>query len=262
LFRWSDKTRSRVRKLVYRGDWPKELPALADQELAYPPGGSFSDVLAEGNVQELSLARPLAELQREGVKTLGPAARVSTTEAGTRLELREAVNFSDRPGLSLQRRIAGDCDLILDFEQLHMIKVNSGWGSGFSLKIVLDAPDRWAEVGIFMNGQGHQHIKSTLAHRHADGSTSQDSRLLGGAYDSGRLRIVRQGDMVHCLYAPKDSDEFRLLESYPAGPAAIREVRIQNFGSDAAGVIDVIVNRLTLTTAGPAEPATGSGRTE
>jgi hypothetical protein len=68
--------------------------------------------------------------------------------------------------------------------------------------------------------------------------------------------------MVHCLYAPKDSDEFRLLESYPAGPAAIREVRIQNFGSDAAGVIDVIVNRLTLTTAGPAEPATGSGRTE
>jgi hypothetical protein len=65
--------------------------------------------------------------------------------------------------------------------------------------------------------------------------------------------------MVHCLYAPKDSDEFRLLESFTHGPAAIREVRIQNFGSDAAGVIDVIVNKLTLSTAGPAEPLSSSG---
>jgi hypothetical protein len=259
LFRWSDKTRSRVRKLVYRGDWPKELPALADQELAYPPGGALPGVLAAGEVQEISLARPLAELQREGVKPLGPPARVSTTETGTRLEMREAVNFSDRPGLSLQRPIVGDCDLTLDFEQLSMVKVNSGWGSGFSLKIVFDAPDRWAEVGIFMNGQGQQQLKTTLAHRHVDGTTSQDTRILVGTYDSGRLRIVRLGDMVHCLYAPKDSDEFRLLESFPHGPAAIREVRIQNFGSDAAGVIDVIVNKLTLSTAGPAEPLSSSG---
>jgi hypothetical protein len=113
-----------------------------------------------------------------------------------------------------------------------------------------------------MNGQGQQQLKATLAHRHVDRTTSQDARILTGKFDSGRLRIIRQGDMVHCLYAPKDSDEFRLLESYPTGPAAVREVRIQNFGSDAAGVIDVIVNKLTLTTAAPAEPLSRSGGTD
>lgn len=38
LFRFSNKTACRVRKLVYRGDWPRLLPAIADQELALPEG--------------------------------------------------------------------------------------------------------------------------------------------------------------------------------------------------------------------------------
>ena len=34
LFRYSNLTQCRVRNLVYRGDWPKTLPALESQELA------------------------------------------------------------------------------------------------------------------------------------------------------------------------------------------------------------------------------------
>ena len=30
LFRYVDQTKCRIRKLVYRGDWPKELPHVAD----------------------------------------------------------------------------------------------------------------------------------------------------------------------------------------------------------------------------------------
>lgn len=36
LFRFSSKTQCRVRNLVYRGDWPKTLPSIADQKLALP----------------------------------------------------------------------------------------------------------------------------------------------------------------------------------------------------------------------------------
>ncbi|MFO0998996.1 MAG: DUF1583 domain-containing protein [Planctomycetaceae bacterium] len=37
LFRYSNRTQCRVRNLVYRGDWPKTLPALESQELATGP---------------------------------------------------------------------------------------------------------------------------------------------------------------------------------------------------------------------------------
>ena len=43
LFRFSNKTPCRVRNLVYRGDWPKLLPAIADQELALPEGAIPGD---------------------------------------------------------------------------------------------------------------------------------------------------------------------------------------------------------------------------
>jgi hypothetical protein len=36
LFRYSDSFQCRVRKLVYRGQWPKSLPDVRDQELAAP----------------------------------------------------------------------------------------------------------------------------------------------------------------------------------------------------------------------------------
>jgi hypothetical protein len=52
LFRFSNKTACRVRNLVYRGDWPKLLPAIADQELAQPEGaipGDQSDAGTGGN---------------------------------------------------------------------------------------------------------------------------------------------------------------------------------------------------------------------
>jgi hypothetical protein len=34
LFRWSNQTKCRVRNFVYRGNWPRTLPAIAEQELA------------------------------------------------------------------------------------------------------------------------------------------------------------------------------------------------------------------------------------
>ncbi|MBI2478142.1 MAG: DUF1583 domain-containing protein, partial [Planctomycetia bacterium] len=34
LFRYSNQTKCRVRDLVYRGDWPKTLPAVDQQQLA------------------------------------------------------------------------------------------------------------------------------------------------------------------------------------------------------------------------------------
>ena len=38
LFRYSDRHQCRVRNLIYRGNWPKTLPSVEEQELAsHPP---------------------------------------------------------------------------------------------------------------------------------------------------------------------------------------------------------------------------------
>ena len=37
LFRFADQTEARVRHVVYRGDWPKTLPSVEEQELAHQP---------------------------------------------------------------------------------------------------------------------------------------------------------------------------------------------------------------------------------
>ncbi|MBI3863250.1 MAG: DUF1583 domain-containing protein, partial [Planctomycetia bacterium] len=39
LFHYIDETQVRVRKIIYRGAWPRTLPPLADQELAVAPAG-------------------------------------------------------------------------------------------------------------------------------------------------------------------------------------------------------------------------------
>ncbi len=36
LFHYADESQARVRKIVYRGGWPRAIPAVADQELALP----------------------------------------------------------------------------------------------------------------------------------------------------------------------------------------------------------------------------------
>jgi hypothetical protein len=57
LFRYGDQTKCRVRKLLYCGDWPKSLPALADQELAAANVAASSTAPAAGKTKRRSAIR-------------------------------------------------------------------------------------------------------------------------------------------------------------------------------------------------------------
>lgn len=247
LFRYADRDKCRVRNIVYRGDWPKQFPAVEDQQLAVPSAGALARSARQGKTLEFDLAKPIKDLQAMGVATFGPADHLNAGAKGVRLELKNSSDPAQWPGLAFKHPVFGDCDVILDFEQLNMIKVHEGWGAGMSFKMLFDVPHRWAEVGVYMDAEGRQLLKCTLAHRHLNGQVHQDSRTLSGADDSGRLRMVRQGAMLHCLYARKGSEQFRLLESYPIGAASIAEFRLENVCSDAAAVVDVVASKLILT---------------
>jgi hypothetical protein len=251
LFRYADKTKCRVRNIVYRGDWPKELPPVENQELAYSTRGALStDKDQWPSTMKFALHRPLSELEQIGFHTLGSADTLNTIDSGIRIELRSATDPNAWPGLVLKHPIIGDCDATLDFEQLQLTPAESGWGCGFTFKLLFDSPHNvWTEAGVFMDSQGKQKLQAAAAHNLTSGAEQKDVRHFSGQpgqFASGRLRMVRLGGYVHCLYAAKESDYFRLLESFPVGDAPISEFRVQNVASDEKAGVDVVVNHLTL----------------
>ncbi len=246
LFRYSDQDKARVRKLIYRGEWPKQLPASADQELAYGPSGALPRAELKGETLELNLTKPLGELAAVGVFSLGPAERITTTPEGTRLDLKDAPNYEGWPGLIFKQPTSGDFDITYDFSHLALSKVGEGWGNGMSFKIVFDVPDQWAEVGVYLDGAGQEQLRTTFAHKQLNGAMTYDSRNANGHYESGRMRLVRQGALLHCLFASQDSEDFRILETFVVGATLVAEFKLENVSSDAKGAVDVVAGKVTL----------------
>jgi hypothetical protein len=198
LFRFAEQTRCRVRNLVYRGDWPKELPAVADQQLAYPEGGPYA--LAQNQVAEevaLPLGRPLAELEADGLKILGPKDGLSVVGNRLQVYLRNAEpNPKDWPGLELFRQIEGDVEITLDYHNMKFQKAESGWGTSLDLSIALEDPsDSQVVLGIGKNSDLTPKSIAMLRRRNLPDNTafSIDQELISEIAETGRVRLVRRG---------------------------------------------------------------------
>jgi Flp pilus assembly protein TadD len=259
LFRYSGRDKCRVRKVIYRGEWPKQLPSLADQELAYGPAGAFPLAEVTGSKQVFDLAKPLAELAAVGVMPMGPSERITAVAGGTRLELENAPDYTRWPGLIFKQPISGDFDVTLDFAKLQLAKVAEGWGTGASFKVEFDVPHHWAEVGVYIDGGGHEQLRCTFAHKRVNGSIEYDSRNWNAHYEAGRMRMIRQGGLLHCLYAPQGTDEFRLLETYAVGDVPVAQFKLENVASDAQAKVDIVAGKVTLIRPAPRTASTATG---
>jgi len=249
LFRYTDKTQCRVRNIVYRGDWPKTLPPVEEQELAYPAGGPaqfFTGSDAGTDVVDLTL--PLVELQNQGWSVLGPVARLSSPGTGLKMTLSEALTPQDWPGVMLERPIAEDCEITLDFSQLTMTPVKEGWGNGIDMLLRLDDPLRSdIECEVSLNGQGAPRVRSSYRRYTPAGSVKDvDYAEVSGMKVSGRLRLVRHGAELFALFAEAGTDEFRLIESYTIGNYPIKNISLRTKSSDAQSKVDVLIERLTI----------------
>jgi hypothetical protein len=247
LFRYSDTQKCRVRNVVYRGDWPKTLPPLEQQELAYPAGGPYQsseDTFA--HTVHLPLDRPLGELKKQGFSVLGSADMMNAEENGTRIRLQNADGFGTWTGLSYDQRIAGDFEATVGFEQLEMVPLKEGWGMGFGMTLVLSDPTKTSvEVGVFVDANGRRFVKAMRRHLTPSGNYRSEFVHLSIPYETGQLRIVRQSGAMACLIAGDDG-EFRFLRAFAVGEADVTRFRIQNKCSDAVGEIDVLARDFRL----------------
>ncbi len=249
FFRYADQTETRVRKIVYRGDWPKQLPSLADQESAYPSTGPFSARSNSGSeILTFDLNRSHEELKNDGFSILGPVDQIKTSKTGLRLALKNSDAYETWPGLSLGKSIEGDFEVTVDFKELKTESFQEGWGIGFDLQAELDdQTGSSVAIGVHANKEGKLFAKAQLSHDLPSGKRGYDEVRMDQKTDSGKLRLVRRRKEIHCLFAGADSD-FTLIESFIVGEGVVNELRIMSKSSDKNAKLDVTVDEFSLTT--------------
>ena len=244
LFRYSDQTKARVRKVVYRGEWPKELPKLEDQELAYPAGGPMQFAAVEGT-EDFPLSSVEA-VRKEGWKTLGDKDSIADEEDGLRIQLTKSEGEGERKwtGLQLNEQIIGDFEATVAFRDLQMKRNEEGWGICFGLQAT--TADGMTEVSVALDEKEKLFAKSIWQYKLPNGKQQTNFHRRSKEFRSGRLKLVRNGGSMHCLIAPAEGD-FQLLQTFDIGTSPVREISVQNKCSDNVGEIDVVVSKLTLS---------------
>jgi len=254
LFRYSNKTQCRVRKLVYRGDWPKTLPPVDEQELAYSADGPFA--LSDGTpVFDESLNQPLEKLKAKGISGLGPADRMTVRDEGLRISLHDSNGYPTWPGIARWTKVAGDLEVTVDYRDLEMSPVKEGWGNDVGLHFSLsDSEKTRVDCVVSLNKESQLVYKTQLARTTLDGTNkTYDQILISNAPKSGRLRMIRKGGQIHCLVAPTGSVQFRLLASFAVGDSEVSSITFQGKCSDSAGRADITLERLTIREKSPAD---------
>lgn len=214
LFHYADRTEALVRNVVWRGDWPRELPAVAAQELA----GEGTDFLDEslGELTEVfhhDFARdglPSKDFRR----VAGEASDFDSQPDGLHVT-RPGIwghNYSTiAPNLGVQ----GDFDIVADFERFEPQPARNGCVSAIFLHVLLDN-DKSNECFLYRKHQWYLAEPRPVVFGAYGTRETGDIRLVKFPYTtveatSGRLRLARRGDTVYYLFAENDSPVFRLF---------------------------------------------------
>ncbi|MCA9052736.1 MAG: DUF1583 domain-containing protein [Planctomycetaceae bacterium] len=250
LFRYANLTKARVRSIRYRGNWPKSLPAVADQELAIPPDGFLPQPDSHWTSERKIDLTQLPPENGGGDFVLANGALVAEpTPQGLRLHIDNAGGRKTSPTLGANVRAVGDCELTVDFDQLHLTPVTGGWGNALSLKFHLtDSGESYTELALMLNGDGKPNFKVAHQHKRLNGQGRHDQLGMPESYASGRLRFVRLGGTVYGLYAPQGTSDYRCVATAPVGTGPIRRVEIAGISSDNQAVVDFVLTDVTLKT--------------
>lgn len=248
LFRYANQTAARVRSIVWRGDWPRELPPLDQQELA------DVDLVAsiDARIPELSATfdHDFSEPWPRGwLGMLAEHPSIHVEADGLHIE-RECPGDDRYCQISSLFRIVGDFDVTASFDELDTEIVNKpGTGAHVSLSTSFLTPDR-DQVHIVRNEHhGGDQKLDTGHHRNRVGGERvgpwKDYVHDGPA---GTFRIARRGETLYLLFADGDSNQFRLLDQYtiPAADVDVDGLRLTTQVFGKGGTINVVWKKLTV----------------
>ncbi len=257
LFHYSDQTEAKVRNVVWRGNWPKSLPAEEFQELADPdstfPTPALKDVFRHDFTKS---GMPKILFSAGGIDGVQNQVSVSVNGLKMRSESIDAFNHGFVfPNL----QVHGDFDIIAVFDQLETTVSENGAG-GISLDIVL-ADEMQTDCSVyrgFVRRPGTEDLQT--AHLYISQTKVSGARpvWLGNIAEesqSGRLRLLRRGRTLYSLFAEGDSSHFRLVsaEEFPEDGVISGGVRLHAKG--AASETQVVWKNIEIHAAELSGPA-------
>ena len=214
LFHYADQSQAVVRNVVWRGDWPQQLPSLYEQELA-----------GDGTRELDQSADKLATTFRHSFKAeqfplgrfLVNVGKVSDTRPDVEgLHVwRQGSTGYQRTQLAAQLAVGGDFDISATFDSL-VTKPGVGGHSSVNVSIML-GDDASTQTNYrrrhnrYPGGREDQH----LAYADVSSTVKDETRRSNIGYqpeesNSGTLRIVRRGSRLYTLFAEGDSTSFRI----------------------------------------------------
>jgi len=242
LFHYSDQTEARVRNIVWRGDWPKQVSPLHEQELFLPDHKCLDglELLTETFTHDFTNELPENELAFSGAAA---AQSISSTDNGIRVKppiqqkwIGVRVEYS--------KPIYGDFDATLKFEVL-----GTSYGTAGSNELMLMATD---ESGITIRTSTSQYADEksyascVMTLPLPDGKKRYVKRGVVDETGSGTLRIVRRGSTVHSLVACGDSPNFRYIANHEL-PSAASAVEFAYIASqNGGGSADVVLKEISV----------------
>ena len=219
FFHYCDQTEARVRNVVLRGNWPKKLPELIDQELCATD--TFERKRRRDNLAnsvDYDFTSAATDLSRD-FEISGNPTSVQIQDDGLHVDLTTPSNRIEpvyiAPGISVH----GDFDIIAEFSDLVLMPSTRGTGD-IHLEITFppERPNggkRYRRIlrGVTQrSGKPQRHLTQVAYYETKQNTPAfQWFGTHAEACTAGRLRITRVGKSVSFLIAEYDSDSFRLI---------------------------------------------------
>ncbi len=235
LFHFADQTDARVRNVVWRGDWPKQLPPVRGQDFAS----------SEFNFLDESAKKLQAEFHHdfrsdalsEHFDLVGDATSIEQTRNGLQTK---QVGGEGVKELRSFLQIYGDFDMTVGFQDLDILMPVPRWSAGIGMRVVLDSStdDTLGFYRTLERNADNRRANFFHVSRAPDGSLKYPGSFVAEQSRSGRLRLARRGSTFYALYAADDSPNFRLIGKYDAttAPVAVQGVRLILKGDKSVSV--------------------------
>ncbi|MCG6155920.1 DUF1583 domain-containing protein [Rubinisphaera margarita] len=224
LFHYADQTTLRVRNLTWTGNWPRELPEVKQQTLAWKPHESLEnlDEFQEEIRFEFRSAGAFDERLKVG-RPSGYDGFAFVPGRGVRMTPKIQEGWTNNY-LETKTLLYGDFDIELDYEELETVHVGRG-GLGIELWVLDESGTR---ISCSRLDRGVDEIISSagIAIPLPEGNTHYGGTNITDECAAGTLKMVRRGSTVHSLIAADGSEWFTHIGSQEL-PNDFSGVRVQ-----------------------------------
>lgn len=243
LFHYADATEARVRNVVIRGDWPKRLPRVSEQEVAGKTTESIdADLPRLKSVFTHSFEKE--GLPEKYFELPSPNPLIVTRE-GVR-----ATQNSEKDGIVWEMiprfALSGDFDIETSYSQIKL-EVRTQY-CGILFRSIFDDPQRPCYDVHRISNQTQQLSQASVAFTEPStpGAAQWRSEVTACETDSGRLRLARRGRKLTYLFSEGHSETYHVVgtEDVSQSDTIRHGVRLQTFA--VGGKTNVIWKNVTL----------------